>query len=130
MKVRAYQCDSYGHVNNARYLEFFEEARWQLISLSDLDNYLKDNKLGMVVVRILVNYKRPAVPNDIIYIDAKLGEIGNSSFTIHQQINLDSGDLIATAEVKCVVINLTNNRPQKISETLGKHLNNAAKKNI
>ena len=87
MKVRAYQCDSYGHVNNARYLEFFEEARWQLISLSDLDNYLKDNKLGMVVVRILVNYKRPAVPNDIIHIDAKLGEIGNSSFTIHQQIN-------------------------------------------
>jgi thioesterase III len=130
MKVRPYQCDSYGHVNNARYLEFFEEARWQLISSIELDDYLKDNQFGMVVVSILVNYKRPALPNDNLQIFAKLGEMGNSSFTIHQQINLDSGELVATADVKCVVINLTSNRPQKISENLGKYLKDAAKTNI
>lgn len=130
MKVRPYQCDSYGHVNNARYLEFFEEARWQLISSNHLDDYLKDNQLGMVVVSILVNYKRPAVPNDIIQISASLGQIGNTSFSIHQQINLDSGELVATADVKLVVINLTTNRPQKISEYLGKHLKDAAEENI
>lgn len=130
MKVRAYQCDSYGHVNNARYLEFFEEARWQLISSIELDDYLKDNQLGMVVVSIFVNYKRPAVPNDNLQIVAQLGEIGNSSFNIHQQINLDSGELVATADVKCVVINLSTNRPQKISDNLRKHLDDAAKTNI
>ena len=26
--VRGYHLDVYGHVNNARYLEFLEEARW------------------------------------------------------------------------------------------------------
>jgi len=28
IKVRGYHCDFYGHVNNARFLEFLEEARW------------------------------------------------------------------------------------------------------
>jgi thioesterase-3 len=27
-KVRGYHLDLYGHVNNARYLEFLEEGRW------------------------------------------------------------------------------------------------------
>lgn len=28
LTVRNYHLDGYGHVNNARYLEFLEEARW------------------------------------------------------------------------------------------------------
>ena len=28
IKVRGYHVDIYGHVNNARYVEFLEEARW------------------------------------------------------------------------------------------------------
>ena len=28
IKVRGYHLDGYQHVNNARYLEFLEEARW------------------------------------------------------------------------------------------------------
>lgn len=28
IKVRGYHLDVYQHVNNARYLEFLEEARW------------------------------------------------------------------------------------------------------
>jgi thioesterase-3 len=28
MTVRGYHLDLFGHVNNARYLEFLEEARW------------------------------------------------------------------------------------------------------
>ncbi|MBM4131076.1 acyl-CoA thioesterase [bacterium] len=29
VRVRGYHCDFYGHLNNARYLELLEEARWQ-----------------------------------------------------------------------------------------------------
>ncbi|BBI61564.1 hypothetical protein HSBAA_28700 [Vreelandella sulfidaeris] len=28
LRVRGYHLDGYGHVNNARYLEFMEEGRW------------------------------------------------------------------------------------------------------
>ena len=31
VRVRNYHLDGYGHVNNARYLEFLEEARWAFL---------------------------------------------------------------------------------------------------
>jgi thioesterase III len=31
IKVRGYHLDVFSHVNNARYLEFLEEARWAAI---------------------------------------------------------------------------------------------------
>ncbi len=31
IKVRGYHLDIYQHVNNARYLEFLEEARWSYL---------------------------------------------------------------------------------------------------
>ncbi len=35
IKVRGYHLDVYQHVNNARYLEFLEEARWDGLENSD-----------------------------------------------------------------------------------------------
>ena len=35
IKVRGYHLDGYQHVNNARYLEFLEEARWHGLENSD-----------------------------------------------------------------------------------------------
>ncbi len=32
IRIRGYHLDGYGHVNNARYLEFLEEARWAYFS--------------------------------------------------------------------------------------------------
>lgn len=31
LRVRGYHLDGYGHVNNARYLEFMEEGRWAFL---------------------------------------------------------------------------------------------------
>ena len=36
LTVRNYHLDGYGHVNNARYLEFLEEARWTFFQEHDL----------------------------------------------------------------------------------------------
>jgi len=31
LSVRGYELDSYNHVNNAVYLNYYEQARWQLM---------------------------------------------------------------------------------------------------
>lgn len=41
LTVRNYHLDGYGHVNNARYLEFLEEARWTFFQEHDLLSELK-----------------------------------------------------------------------------------------
>jgi len=44
IKVRGYHLDFYQHVNNARYLEFLEEARWEW-----LENLGRDADLVVMV---------------------------------------------------------------------------------
>ena len=114
--IRPYHCDSYGHVNHARYLEFFEEARWSAISSVETDNYLAGNSLSLVVVNINVDYKRPLFPGDLAAIKTILYEYGNSSFTVHQEMTNQENNICCKAVVKLVVIENASGRPHRILE--------------
>lgn len=107
IKVRGYHLDMYQHVNNARYLEFLEEARWSYVeSKLDLQEWMK-NGLGFVVVNININYRKPAGLNQVLVIQSKMAKISYKSSTIKQEIYLEGSDtLIADAEVTFVVINM------------------------
>jgi len=73
IRVRNYHLDGYGHVNNARYLEFLEEARWAFFEehgfLSEIDG------LMLVVVRTDIRYRRAAVDGDILRFEGRLKEL-------------------------------------------------------
>ena len=66
--IRGYHLDAYQHVNNARYLEFLEEARWQYI-----DNIKKEElakyDFSFLIVNININYRMPATVGDSIIIN-------------------------------------------------------------
>jgi len=62
IKVRGYHLDVYQHVNNARYLEFLEEARWDGLEQEEGFQWMTANRIAFVVVNININYRRPAVP--------------------------------------------------------------------
>jgi len=55
IKVRGYHLDVYQHVNNARYLEFLEEARWEWLEQAGAFHWLMENKQAYVVVNININ---------------------------------------------------------------------------
>lgn len=42
IKVRGYHLDVYQHVNNARYLEFLEEARWDGLEKSPAFHWMTE----------------------------------------------------------------------------------------
>ncbi|MEY3443375.1 MAG: hypothetical protein RLZZ519_1656, partial [Bacteroidota bacterium] len=68
IKVRGYHADLYGHVNNARYLELLEEARWNHFENSVDSEEFKRNGWAFVLVNININYRKPALPGDVLYI--------------------------------------------------------------
>ena len=105
IKVRGYHLDMYQHVNNARYLEFLEEARWHYVeSKLDLQEWIKDG-LGFVVVNININYRKPASLNQILEIKSEMSKISLKSATIKQQIFLDGTTiLIADVMVTFVIV--------------------------
>lgn len=56
IKIRGYHTDLYQHVNNARYLEFLEEARRQLLEdHTDLESFMEKG-FSFFVVNINISY--------------------------------------------------------------------------
>ena len=104
IKVRGYHADFYGHVNNARYLEFFEEDRWALLeSKIDLRKWAAEG-LVFLVVNINVNYRNAVSVGETLVVTTNLEEIGNKSVVLKQEIYFKgTGKLAADALITFVI---------------------------
>jgi thioesterase III len=104
IKVRGYHADFYGHVNNARYLEFFEEDRWaKLESVIDLKKLAAKGYI-FLVVNINVNYRRAVAVGETLLVSTTLEKIGNKSSVLKQEIICKgSGEIAADALVTFVI---------------------------
>lgn len=105
IKVRGYHLDLYGHVNNARYLEFLEEARWGLFEeRSDLGAFATRG-YGFSVVNINIDYRRPGLLGEVLEVVTSLKSLGARSGVIHQLVRLKgAGTRVAEAAVTFVVV--------------------------
>jgi acyl-CoA thioester hydrolase len=97
-RVRWSDIDSYGHVNNVMYFEYFQEAR--IAFLSGFSRV--SGARTLVVARQVVDYKVPMLFRDPAYpIHTWVTRRGTSSFTLTSQIR-DGDRLVATAETVIV----------------------------
>lgn len=111
IKVRGYHLDLYSHVNNARYLEFLEEARWTFFEeRADLPAFLNSG-IALIVVNINIDYRHPATMNDELVIETSVKSVGNRSAVIHQRVLLAGSDkLVAEADVTFVAFDGRQNK--------------------
>ena len=116
VRVRNYHLDGYGHVNNARYLEFLEEARWAFFEehglLSEIDG------LMLVVVRTDIRYRRAAIDGDILRFEGRLKELTSRHIILTQNIVLPSGKNAVEAESTLMVVSAESGRSISIPEPL------------
>lgn len=90
IKVRGYHADFYGHVNNARYLEFFEEDRWaHFESKIPLKKWVAEG-LVFLVVNININYSSAVPVGETLLVTTRLEKIGNRSGVLKQEMFLKS----------------------------------------
>ena len=98
VRVLNYHLDGYGHVNNARYLEFLEAARWHFFEHYQLLGSLRQAQL--VVARADIRYRRAAKLGDILHIHSQLTQAQSRQFVVTQRILFaDSEQLCVQAEV-------------------------------
>ena len=98
VRVLNYHLDGYAHVNNARYLEFLEAARWDFFMQQNLHEALRHAQL--VVSRMDIRYRRAAKLGDILHIHSQLTQAQSRQFVVEQRILFaDSGQLCVQAEV-------------------------------
>ena len=119
IKVRTYECDSYGHVNNATFLNYCEVARVELLEKMGYDlNGLKKAGFLLVIVKIEMEYKKPAYANDELEVNVGWIERGKTSAAFEQEIhNCKTNELIARAKIIWVSTDLKS-KPIAIPDVL------------
>jgi len=119
IKIRGYHCDSYGHLNNARYLELFEEARWSLLEEANIIQPLRDRGLLFFIVNININYKKAVNDGSIIEIHTELDEIKRKTITLKQTVhNQGSEEVLSDALVTFVLFDPASERAVTIDESI------------
>ena len=87
LKVRDYECDSQGHVNNANYQHYFEVARHEFLENSGLSFYQLHLKgIDAVVSRVQIRYKVPLIGMDRFKCTISRLEKVNVKYIFHQDI--------------------------------------------
>jgi thioesterase III len=101
-RVRSYEIDMYGHVNNAVYLNWLEDGRELILKAGERDYswYPRENGAYIVVVRLEIDYRAAALAGARIRLVNRIARLGDRSITFRQSIrDADSGLVYARARV-------------------------------
>ena len=101
--VRWDDIDAFGHVNNAKYLTYIQEARFQWSYYQYASQNQKPTLVEMVVARAEVDFIAPIYDGGRFYdVTLWVESIGNSSFTLGYEVLGDNG--VVHARVKTVQV--------------------------
>ncbi len=104
LTVRGYELDSYNHLNNAVYLNHFEQARWEFFHKHKLLEKLIADNLILVVTEVNIRYAREAKMFEELIINTQL--LRKEPYLIFRQhtLNQANGLLVAKASFKTLFL--------------------------
>jgi len=117
LQARGNELDSYGHVNNAVYLNYNEQARWEIFrQLGLLDAIIASGK-KIVIVENQIKYIRQVRLFDEIIIETQMEKSAYFLLFRHLMLNKKTGKRVAKSLVKTVFLD-ENNKPCDIPDSL------------
>ena len=114
--VRWDDIDAFGHVNNAKYLTFAQEARFQWSWYQFVERNQTPSLVEMVVARAEVDYIAPIYEGGA-FVDVHIwvDSIGTSSFTLNYEIS-SKGVLHARIKTVQVAISMETKKSRPITD--------------
>ncbi|ANP55120.1 acyl-CoA thioester hydrolase [Streptomyces griseochromogenes] len=121
--------DAYGHVNNAIFLRYLEEARIDFFSLRG-----KESKQGSVVARHEIDYRRQLAHRPTpVTIELWVTEVKAASFTVSYEVK-DADVIYVQASTVVVLFDFETQRPRRVTaeerEFLLKYRDDAAEEAV
>jgi acyl-CoA thioester hydrolase len=99
LKTRSYECDSYGHINNATYLNYLEYARIELLEKLPVPyDELRRRGIGFVVTRVCIDYRMQVGSGVTLRIETRSIRKERVRVVFQQDIYRDD-QLVAEAQV-------------------------------
>ncbi|UCS95746.1 thioesterase family protein [Echinicola marina] len=108
MIIREFHLDTFGHVNNATYLEIYEEARWQFITENGYGlKEIKTTGLGPVILDIRIRFIKELKLREAITIFSKTTAYHSKVGTIQQWIIDSKGNKCSDVEMSIGLFDTT-----------------------
>jgi len=91
--------DTFGHVNNATYLEIFEEARWDWIERGGFGlERIRQSGQGPVVLECSVRFRRELSNRTRVTVASRITSYAGKIGRMHQEIQLPDGNVACEAD--------------------------------
>jgi acyl-CoA thioester hydrolase len=117
--VRFSDVDVYGHVNNVKYFEYYQEARIRFMTALGRD--ADEPEFGLVVARLDVDYRRPILFRPEPYVvQSWVTRVGTRSFGLASEIRdpagAEGGAVLSRAQSVLVGFDLAGQQSRVLSE--------------
>lgn len=119
IEVRGYELDSFGHVNHAVYVQYFEHARWKM--LADHGITLESFNAAQawpIIAEIQVRYLKPTYLGEVLEVRSNVSNKGRTHFEVTQEL-FRGLDCVASGKVQIVMVNSAG-RPTEMPEIVKK----------
>lgn len=105
VSVYPYECDAFGHLNQAACLQLLERARWESLAAGPGADVFTRNGVWPAARHTGITYEASALPGDVLRVETETVKRGTTSFTLRQRATrIRDQVLIAEAELTFVCI--------------------------
>ena len=116
-KIFGYECDIYGHLNNANYLHLFEEARSEILENSSLPiKELMEKGYHIYITRIELDFVKAVNLGETVTITSVVDSMNRLKGVWKQEILNNNDEVCSRALVIGVFIK--NGKPARLSKEL------------
>jgi YbgC/YbaW family acyl-CoA thioester hydrolase len=117
VSIRRHETDSFGHVNNAVYLNYLEEANCDIMEQLGIPiSLLKQQGIVILLKRVLLDFLAPAFHGDTLTFESWLIDMQEASGTWRHEVFNQHRALILLAEDTGVFMSTVTHRPVQIPD--------------
>ena len=119
--------DAGGVVYHANYLRFMERARteWLRSMGFEQDRLNKDHEIIFAVRKVIIDYIKPAVFNELLTVNSKIIKQKKASLLFEQLIINQKEETLCQAEIQIACLNSNTMKPVSIPENIIAELDHA-----
>lgn len=119
-KIRFYECDAYGHVNNTNYLRYMQEAAFDASAAAGYDaQCYEDMQRSWHIHATDIEYLRPAKYGDEIEVTTHVIDARRvTSRRAYELRNVTTGDMVAKATSDWAFLDTVTGRPAAIPDDM------------
>lgn len=128
VRVRYSETDQMGVVYHGNYLPYFEIGRVEWLRNKGISyKSLEESGVGLPIVNININYKKPARYDDLLVVKTKFKSQNSVKIEFDCEIHNEQNELLTTAVFILVFVDMKTGKPMLPPESIKSILENMKK---